>query len=1001
MRNTSEPIAIIGAACRFPGHVTTLEEYWTLLEQGVDAVTCLPPDRCSHERFFSASRGLDGKAYTNAAGVIENIKLFDAEFFGISRKEALGMDPQQRLALETAWEALESAFIAPSSLKGTQTGVYLGVSNMDMSMRSADDPAAISPYSMTGTTLGVVANRISYLLDLRGPSMIVDTACSSSLVAVHQACEALRRGNIHLAIAGGVNALVAPYPFIGFSQAQMLSPDGRCKVFDASGNGYVRSEGAGTIILKPLSRALKDKDNVLAAIVGSGVNSDGRTTGISLPNGKAQAALLRDIYSDFSLDTSKLAYVEAHGTGTAVGDPIEATAIGTVLGKELRGVRTLHMGSAKGNIGHLEPAAGMAGLLKGLLVLRHGTIPPNVHFTTPNPAINFVKLNLAVPTQVTALPDLGGDELISVNSFGFGGTNAHVVLQKNSQPAGAKHAAKNDADKTTAPLLLSANSMSSLGLLAGQYASILKNSSPAECYDTAATLAAYREHMKLRLVVTGDNSDEIRSRLRKLEKNPDHGEKGLKPVEGPGKNSLGAFAFTGNGSQWRGMGTSLLRSNREFAGALEEVDGLLASLHGWSMLDMLRNPEQHAEAFDYTEKSQPLLFAIQVGLVKALKAKGITPGAVFGHSVGEVAAAWACGALSLEDAVRVIHYRSSFQKGLRDKGSMAVVSAPEEQLRTLLLESGGKVEIAAVNTASSFTLAGESKALQSFVQLCKQRRIAAKMLNLPYPFHTALMDGIHQGLTEALRDIHPRKPKIPFYSTAVPDSGRGIVLDNKYWWSNVRHPVLFHKAVQAALQHGYTLFMEIGPSPLLGSYLRDISRKENVRTAFIPTLTNGGDEQSDFETSWKNAWQEGWKLDTQALFPLAFRKRQIPLYPWNREFLWTENTPEYRGFLSTDKKHPLLGWRLPAEAPVFENTLHLPDYPWLGDHKAGANTLYPAAAFIEGMLAAGREMYPANTKSWSACPFTGPCICLMTKPKWRARAWIGKTAAFSWKRGAT
>ena len=954
----SEPIAIIGAACRFPGRVTSLEKYWTLLEQGVDAVTCLPPDRCSLERFFSASRNLEGHAYTRAAGVVDDIQYFDADFFGISRKECQGMDPQQRLALETAWEALESALIVPSSLKGSQTGVYMGSSNTDMSTRNPDDPAAMSAYTLTGVSLGIIANRISYLLDLHGPSMTIDTACSSSLVAVHQACEALRAGRVNLAIAGGVNALLVPHPFIGFSQAHMLSPDGRCKSFDASGNGYVRSEGAGAVILKPLSRALKDKDAVLAVIAGSGVNSDGRTTGISLPNAKAQAALLRDVYNDFNLDKAKLAYLEAHGTGTAAGDPIEAAAIGAVFGKEsLRG-RPLLMGSVKANIGHLEPAAGMAGLLKGLLVLRRGKVPPNIHFTTPNPAIDFARLNLTVPTRLEALPDLGGDELVSVNSFGFGGTNAHVVLQKAPRPARQPLKRESDKEKAPAPLLLSANSLPSLGLLAGKYAAALEHATPADCYDTAATLAVHRERMKFREIVTGATPAELCGRLKKLEKSIASGEKRIKPVEGAAKDSNGVFVFTGNGSQWCGMGAGLLRHNKEFKAALEEVDALLAPLQNWSLLDIFANPEQHAEAVDYTEKSQPLLFAVQVGLVRALKARGIVPAAVFGHSVGEVAAAWACDALSLEDAVTVIHYRSSLQKDLRDKGGMAVVSLPEAQLMEMLRPFGNSVQVAAINTADSFTLAGDAKALRAIVQRCKQQRGLAKMLNLPYPFHTDAMDAIQHGLIESLKGIRPRKAKIPFFSTAVPEVGRGLLLDNEYWWNNIRRPVLFHKAAQNALRHGFELFMEIGPRPLLASYLRDISREANRRLAFIPTLTNGGDEKADFSAAWKTAWQEGWKLDAAAVFPLPFRKRALPSYPWNREYLWVDQTPECREFLRAEKKHPLLGWRLPGNAQVFENVVSLPDQPWLGDHKAGTTTPYPAAAFIEGMLAAGREMYP-------------------------------------------
>ncbi|MDR2489744.1 MAG: SDR family NAD(P)-dependent oxidoreductase [Desulfovibrio sp.] len=957
---THEPIAIIGAACRFPGEVASLEEYWTLLERGTDAVSHLPQDRFSPERFFSLSQGIDGHAYVNAAGIIDNIHCFDAEFFGISRKEAQSIDPQQRMAMETVWEALETAFIVPSSLKGSRTGVYMGASNTDMAIRCMDDLASMSAYAMTGTSLSIVANRISYVFDLRGPSMTVDTACSSSLVAVHQACEALRAGRISLAIAGGVNALLAPYPFIGFSQAHMLSPDGRCKAFDASGNGYVRSEGAGVIILKPLTRALKDNDDILALIAGSGVNSDGRTTGISLPNAKAQAALLREVYRAFGLNKTNLTYVEAHGTGTAAGDPLEAAAIGTILGKALRRVRPLPMGSVKSNIGHLESAAGIAGLLKGMLVLRRGKIPPNLHFTTPNPAIDFAGFNLVVPTRVEALPDLKNNELVSVNSFGFGGTNAHVVLQKappQASSAACPPRGRDGAAGEQSPLFLSANSLSSLGLLAGKYAAAVEHARPADCDEIASSLVSCREQMRWRELVTGATPAELHRRLKKLEKSIASGERQIQAVAGAMKEEGGVFVFTGNGSQWQGMGTELMRGSKEFRSALEEVDALLAPLQGWSLLDIFATPARYAEAFDYTEKSQPLLFALQVGLVQALKAKGILPAATLGHSVGEVAAAWACGALSLEDAATVIHHRSFLQKNLRDKGGMAVVSLPEARLAELLRPFGDSVQIAAVNTEDSFTLAGDGKSLQIIVQQCKQQRLPAKVLPLSYPFHSSAMDAIRQKLLDALSGIRPRKGKIPFFSTAVPAAERNPLPDNAYWWHNIRRPVLFHKAVTKALAQGFSLFMEIGPRPLFSSYLRDIAKKNNSHMIFIPTLTNNGDEKADFASAWKNAWQAGWNVNAQALFPLEFRKRELPSYPWNRERLWPDQTPECREFLSAAKKHPLLGWRLPGKAPVFENILALPDHPWLRDHKTGASTPYPAAAYIESMLAAGREIH--------------------------------------------
>lgn len=958
-KNTSfchEPIAIIGAACRFPGNVSSPEDFWSLLKNGTDAVTEIPPGRFSLDRFYSANRSLAGRSFTLAAGVLAQIKEFDPDFFGISRKEAMDMDPQQRLALETAYEAMEHACVCPSSLRGSNTGVYMGASNIDNSLQAPDDPAVTTPYSMTGSNLSIIANRVSYVFDLHGPSLTVDTACSSSLVALHLACEDLRSGLISQAIAGGVNILLAPYAFVGFSKARMLSPDGRCKVFDASGNGYVRSEGGGALLLKTLSAALADGNNILGLIAATGMNSDGRTTGIALPNGDAQAALLEDIYSRFKLDKDKVAYVEAHGTGTAAGDPIEAASIGNVIGKELKGKRTLHVGSVKGNIGHLESASGIAGLIKALLVLQHGEIPPNLHFSTPNPAIDFKALNIAVPVRNTKLPKLGGGELISVNSFGFGGTNAHVVLQR-FQPEKSKRLPVKRGDS---PLtyFLSAKSIPSLQALASQYAGCLEGCSSAEAYDLAATIAFDRDDLPIRAVVTSGTATEAFSRLKDFAQE-EHPEKLLPVTPEYSQTGKGIFAFSGNGSQWCGMGHRLIKANPIFLSSLEEIDSLLAPLQGWSIMDVFHNPERHASIFQLTEKAQPLLFAVQVALVKALEHKGLYPAGVLGHSLGEVAAAWTCGALSLEDAVSVIYHRSILQGPLRGTGVMAVANISEHAAKELLSDFDESIEITAVNTDSSVTFAGSENIVRAFLAECKRRRIAGKMLDIPYPFHTKAMEGLKDLLFASLSHIKARKPKIPFYSTAT---GKLITSapDVNYWYTNMRMPVLFAQAVKHAYSDGFRRFLEIGASPVLRSYMRDIFRNEREPVAIFPTLFHNEKEPEDFDAAWGNAWKSGWELDRKKHFPYAYARTTLPPYPWNREYLWSEDTPENFGALKKERQHPLLGWSLHSKAPVFENTLCPADYPWLADHVAGNGIVYPAAAFLESMLAAAHSLYPDN-----------------------------------------
>lgn len=950
------PIAVIGMACRFPGRASNLAGFWDVLRLGLDEIGQVPSERFSHERYFSKNPSLAGHSYTLAAGVIEGVKTFDPDFFGISRKEAQDMDPQQRLALEMAWECLEQAQIKASFLQGSRTGVYFGASGVDNSLQIPDDPCVASPYSMTGANLSIVSNRISHVFDFHGPSLTVDTACSSSLLAVHLACEALRSGEISQALAGGVNILLAPYGFIGFSKAHMLSPEGRCKVFDASGDGYVRSEGGACILLKPLDLALKDKDNILGLIAGSGANSDGYTTGIALPNGEMQEQLLSNVYERFDLDKSKLAYVEAHGTGTAAGDPIEARSIGEILGKPLKKDRALYVGSVKGNIGHLEAASGMAGIIKGLLVLQNGKMPANLHFNTPNPDIDFEGLNLRVPQKLTRLPSLGGDELISVNSFGFGGANAHVVLRRHATKR-RKRARKESGPLP--PFFLSASSQHSLRRLAADCAQALNGANESRAADFAAALAHGRESLPLRKVFW---EPDLQSLVKSLEsfaskatEGADVATRGLRFGSG-----AGLFAFSGNGGQWLGMGSGLYRHNEAFRKRVDEIDALLSRRQNWSVAEAFVNPSIHKDTFEHAEISQILLFALQAGLVDALKEKGIQPSAVIGHSVGEVAAALASGALSLKDAATVIHYRSVLQGGMRGKGQMAAVNISAEEALALIREAGGGIAVSAVNSSSSITVAGASEeSLRSFLALCKKRRIAAKKLNLAYPYHTSAMEQIKGTLMSALAGIKPKTPKIPFFSTVY---GKKLESppDAEYWYFNIRNQVLFAPAAVVALENGFERFLEIGPSPALRSYVRSTAQDAGRRLSFVPSLTRDGDEQKDLEAAWITAWEKGWELDFSRIFPKRPDRMELPGYAWNREYLWPEDTPENRGFLKQKRIHPLLGWPLPGKSPAYENLISLADFPWLSDHVVGSGAVYPAAAFLESCLAAAAHMQPGK-----------------------------------------
>lgn len=978
----SHMLAIVGASCRFPGPAFTLQEFFSLLHNGIDAVSTIPEDRFSLERFFSKSRSLVGHAYTSSAGIIPNLLDFDPHFFGISITEALTMDPQQRLILEMVWEAMENAGIVPSSLRGVEAGVYIGAASNDVSLRNADDVVSSTPYSMTGCNLGVIANRVSYLYDLHGPSCSIDTACSSSLVALHIACEALRNGEIPLAIVGGINCLFTPYGFGGFSKAQMLSPDGRCKAFDADGNGYVRSEGGGVTLITTLEHARKQGWEPLALIAGSGINSDGRTTGISLPNPKAQAKLIENVYKRFNIDKQNLVYVEAHGTGTAAGDPLEASAIGETLGRPLLHTRKLPVGSVKSNIGHLETSSGMAGLIKALLILQNKEIPPNLHFNTPNPAIDFEKENIFIPTKATPLAEADGKALIGINSFGFGGTNAHVVLQQPPQVHKKAVSTKKSVSSDTAypPLFVSAKSPESLQSMMVALSEQTQALAEEDCYRLAYNLAFKREHLERRVIIKGNSKEKLANNLHQASQKESLGSISVVPAPNAPKAG-GVFVFNGNGSQWVGMGHELYAHNALFRQTITTIDTLLKRYQTWSIIDIISAPDEHPDAFNHTETSQPLIFAIQVAIVEVLASKGIRPSAVAGHSVGEVAAAWCAGALSLEDATTVIYARSILQAPLRGKGVMGVANISASRAQEMLEPFNNAVEIAAINTNSSITLSGDEEALHAIVSQCKKQRIAAKVLDIPYPYHTHAMDCIKDQLDVLLKDIHPKTPKLLFYSTVEGKKKQPFRANAGYWMDNIRKPVLFASALQDAYDDGYRHFLEIGPKAILRSYMREIFQDAQEQVYFAASINTPANESESLEDAWEKAWLHGWDILWDSLFPHPAASIPLPTYKWNKEHCWHAPSSESRNYLTQKRIHPLLGWQLPCKANVYENTINTTDFSWLQDHMVGNSVIYPAAAFIESMLAAGRQVFPDQPTALERVALFSPLTFIQDKAK--------------------
>lgn len=975
----SIPIAVVGASCRFPGGVSNLNQYWSLLVNNIDGISQIPSKRWNVERFSHKLRKVPGRSCTQSGGIIENIDHFDNDFFGISPKEAEYMDPQQRLMLELVWEALEDAQIRPSTVSGSNTPVYLGASSFDSSLSRADDACVIGPYSMIGTALSIIANRISYIFNLHGPSLVIDTACSSSLVAIHHACNSLKTGNSQLAFAGGVNLLYSPFPYIGFSKAHMLSKDGRCKVFDAHGNGYVRAEGAGIIILKPLDLAIKDGNRIHAVIVKSGVNSDGRTTGLALPNQKSQIALLNDIYNLSKSDLKRIAYIEAHGTGTAVGDPIETGAIGHVLSKVRNKNNPLPIGSVKSNIGHLEPASGMAGLLKTILVLKNKEIPANLHINELNPSIDFSGMNLLPVTRNMKLPEAREPVMAGVNSFGFGGTNAHLLIQEPPKNRNKNLSPEIQLNELP-PLFISARSEVSLKKLASSYSKLIQARSEDGYYNIAHCAAYGRDHLRHRMLVHGRSPEDIAQRLEKFACDNEADQEMLISGEAVAEKVKTSFVFSGNGSQWPGMGQKLMNSNSTFLQSILKADDFLADRLGWSLRVELEKPVEE-QRLHLTEVAQPLLFVIQVGLVDALREKGIIPSCVYGHSVGEVAAAYASQALSLEQACQVIYHRSHLQGKTYGQGKMAAVNISPEDFQLLPECVSGEIELGAVNSPKSITITGQKDALVNLEEQMTKQGIFFRILDLEYPFHSRFMNPLQKSLSSALKDLKPSKGKVEYISTVTGELMNGTDLGSEYWWQNVRQPVKFGQATNTALEKGIRLFIEIGPHGVLQYYINDCIRHKNTSARTLPTLKRKEDDAQMFHNAWRKSYISGCNLEMETFFKRPARYTELPGYPWDKSECKVAPTLESLNYISGQQNnHRLLGYRHKNNL-LWENEIDSTSHPFLADHNISMQPIFPAAGYVETIIAAAYTVHKREYQEMENIGFLAPMFLNKEQPK--------------------
>jgi acyl transferase domain-containing protein/acyl carrier protein len=952
-------IAIVGLSGRYPGGASTPAHLWANLKAGIDAVTEARGDRwdIGHHHPDPAR---PERVYTKACGLLEHIDEFDNEFFGLSPREARQVDPQQRLLLELAWEALEDASIRPDAIAGSDTGVFIGLSSNDYG--ALVGPQGPDAYTNTGSSFSIAANRISYCLDLHGPSVALDTACSSSIVGIHQACASLLGGDCSIALAGGVSLLVHIRPWVGFAKASMLSPTGRCKSFDASGDGYVRSEGGGIVVLKPLAAAERDGDSIYGVILASAVNSDGHTMGLSMPNVDAQEQVLRRVYRACGVAPEDVVYVEAHGTGTSVGDPIECESIGRVLGAPRTDGSTLLIGSVKSNIGHLEAASGMAGLTKALLALRHREVPANLHFTTPNPKIQFDAWKLAVVTATTPLPEREKPIVVGVNSFGFGGTNAHLAIAEYRTAAARPHPARQSADAD--PLLvLSAQTPAALRALAAEYAAFLRMQPDAAWSDICAAAAHARARLRHRLVVAAADASDAVARLERFL--ADEPPLRLATGSATGEDVPIGFVFSGNGPQWWGMGRELLAANPQFRREIEAVDALFAQLAGWSLIDEMARPEAQSR-MALTEIAQPMLFAQQVALTAVLRSAGIRPAVTLGHSVGEVAAAHVAGALTLEEAVRIIFHRSNQQARTAGQGAMAAIGMSADEVAAAMEAIPGWLELAATNAPKAVTVAGDPAALEKLRAAVTEDGKFARVLPLQYAFHSRAMDPIEDDLIAALADLAPHGSTIPFMSTVDVAVKSGAELGAEYWWRNVREPVRFSAAVdQLIMQRDITAFIEIGPHPVLRDYILQCAKARDRSTVALASLrrpaANRPEPEADNLATAICACHANGVGKLGDVFDRPAAMPALPLYPWQRTRHWRGSTVLPDTHFPTDYDHPLLGYRYPTGDGRWENTLDTNKLRYLADHVVQGSIVFPAAGYVEMALSAARRMSDGRT----------------------------------------
>jgi acyl transferase domain-containing protein/NADPH:quinone reductase-like Zn-dependent oxidoreductase/acyl carrier protein len=969
-QSDSEPLAIVGIGCRFPG-AHGPEALWECLREGRDLITEMPRDRFPVDALHDARPATSGKMVTRNGGFLDNIEKFDCSFFGIAPREAAHMDPQHRFLLETALEALEDAGEVPSSLWGSRTGVFVGEIYSDFEIMQRRQKDKLNIYSLSGMARGVASGRISYTFDLRGPSLTVDTACSSSLVAVHLACQSIWQGECGMALVGGVNLMLQLDGNIGFSRAGMLAPDGRCKSFDARADGFVRSEGVGVVVLKPLSQAYADRNPIYAVIRGTGVTNDGQSSGLLMaPGVEGQAQAMREAYQFAGIEPARVQYVETHGAGTCVGDTVEVSALAAVLGENRPDDQPCWIGSVKTNIGHTEGAAGIAGLIKTALSIKKKALPPSLHVKTPNPKIPWDQISLRIQRELTPWPAKDNIAIAGVSAFGLSGTNAHVIL--TSAPDDMMKTDTSFAADGRAMLLpLSARSSQSLKQVAQRWRAFLVSGEQGTqslrnlCYSASQR----REHYEDRLALVAHSHLELVEALDTF----------LADINAPSvqhayhatddKHKL-VFIFPGQGSQWIGMGRRLLMQEPIFRSALEQCEQAFSQYVEWSLLGLL-NGISDQKRLDDIDCIQPAIFAIQIALVALWRSWGIVPDAVVGHSMGEVAAAHVAGILSLEDAAKLICGRSRIMRRISKQGGMAVIGLPMGEARLAIAGYEDRLAIAVSNSPTATVISGDSAALEVVLTTLEQREVFCRRVKVDVASHSPQVDVLRDDLYHLLAELQPRQSTIPLFSTVTNAQVDGLELDATYWVRNLREPVLFSSTIQHLLADAYDTFVEISSHPILTGAIQQCIQHFAGNGHVFSSLHGEEDERTVLLETLAGLYTLGLPIAWSVLYPVGEFIPAIPTYAWEHQHLWAlsdeataplQSQMILRSGVQGQPVHPLLQQHIHSaietDTYFWETRLDVRTFPYLHDHRVQESIVFPAAAYAEMALAAAVEAFP-------------------------------------------